>query len=165
MVWRFFKKLGIKPPSVQFSSVQLLSRVQLFATLWIAACQASLSITISWSLLRHVHRVCDAIQASHPLSSPSPPAPNPSQHQSLLWPSNPTPRHIPGENQNWNRHMYPNFHCSTIYNRTWKQPRCPLTDEWIKKLWYVYTMDYYLAVKGNAFESQWGGKPRAYYTE
>ena len=27
--------------------------------------------------------------------------------------------------------------------RTWKQPRCPLTDEWIKKLWYIYTMDYY----------------------
>ena len=37
--------------------------------------------------------------------------------------------------------------------RTWKQPRCPLTNEWIKKLWYVYTMEYYLAVKGNAFES------------
>ena len=36
--------------------------------------------------------------------------------------------------------------------RTWKQPRCPLTDEWIK-LWYIYTMEYYLAIKGNAFES------------
>ena len=32
--------------------------------------------------------------------------------------------------------------------RTWKQPRCPLTDEWIKKLWYIYTMEYYSAVKG-----------------
>ena len=32
--------------------------------------------------------------------------------------------------------------------RTWKQPRCPLTDEWIwKKLWYVYTMEYYSAIK------------------
>ena len=31
--------------------------------------------------------------------------------------------------------------------RTWKQPRCPLTDEWIKKLWYKYTMEYYLALK------------------
>ena len=30
--------------------------------------------------------------------------------------------------------------------RTWKQPRCPLTDEWIKKLWYIYTMEYYLAI-------------------
>ena len=27
--------------------------------------------------------------------------------------------------------------------RTWKQPRCPLTDEWIKKLWYIYTIEYY----------------------
>ena len=29
--------------------------------------------------------------------------------------------------------------------RTWKQPRCPLVDEWIRKLWYTYTMEYYLA--------------------
>ena len=32
--------------------------------------------------------------------------------------------------------------------RTWKQPRCPSTDEWIKKLWYIYTMEYYSAIKG-----------------
>ena len=37
--------------------------------------------------------------------------------------------------------------------RTWKQPRCLLTDEWIKKLWYVYTMEYYSAIKRNTFES------------
>ena len=37
--------------------------------------------------------------------------------------------------------------------RTWKQPRCPLTDEWINKLWYIYTMEYYSAIKRNAFES------------
>ena len=37
--------------------------------------------------------------------------------------------------------------------RTWKQPRCLSTDEWIKKLWYIYTMEYYLAIKKNAFES------------
>ena len=37
--------------------------------------------------------------------------------------------------------------------RTWKQPRCPLTDEWIKKLWYTYLMEYYSAIKKNAFES------------
>ena len=37
--------------------------------------------------------------------------------------------------------------------RTWKQPRCPSTDEWIKKLWYLYTMEYYSAMKRNAFES------------
>ena len=37
--------------------------------------------------------------------------------------------------------------------RTWKQPRRPLTDEWIKKLWYIYPMEYYSAIKRNAFES------------
>ena len=37
--------------------------------------------------------------------------------------------------------------------RTWKQPRCPSADEWIGKLWYIYTMEYYSAIKKNAFES------------
>ena len=37
--------------------------------------------------------------------------------------------------------------------RTWKQPRCPLAHEWIKKLWYIYTMEYYLAIKKYTFES------------
>ena len=37
--------------------------------------------------------------------------------------------------------------------RTWKQPRCPLIDEWIKKLRYIYTMEYYSAIKMNTFES------------
>ena len=37
--------------------------------------------------------------------------------------------------------------------RTWKQPRCPLRDEWIKKLWYMYTMEYYSAIKRNEFDS------------
>ena len=33
--------------------------------------------------------------------------------------------------------------------KTWKQPKCPLTDEWIKKMWYIYTMEYYSAIKKN----------------
>ena len=40
-----------------------------------------------------------------------------------------------------------------IIARTWKQPRCPSADEWIRKLWYIYTMEYYSAIKKNAFES------------
>ena len=40
-----------------------------------------------------------------------------------------------------------------IIARTWKQPRCPSADEWIRKLWYIYTKDYYSAIKKNTFES------------
>ena len=42
--------------------------------------------------------------------------------------------------------------------RTWKQPKCPLTDEWIKKVWYIYTVEYYSAIKRNEielFEMRW----------
>ena len=37
--------------------------------------------------------------------------------------------------------------------RTWKQPRCPSADEWLRKLRYIYTVEYYLAIEKNAFES------------
>ena len=37
--------------------------------------------------------------------------------------------------------------------RTWKQPRCPSSDEWIIKKWYIYTKEYYSAIKKNTFES------------
>jgi len=46
-------------------------------------------------------------------------------------PSNSTPGHTSGENHNSKRYMHPNIYCSTIYNnRTGKQPKCPLTEEW-----------------------------------
>ena len=89
---------SLSPTSLAHRSDQSLSPAWLFATPWIAALQAS---TLCGPMNRstpglpvphqlpeftetHVHRVSDAIQPFHPLSSPSPPAPNPSQHQSLF---------------------------------------------------------------------------------
>ena len=46
--------------------------------------------------------------------------------------------------------------------KTWKQPKCPSTDEWIKKMWCIYTMEYYSAIKKNEtmlFETTWN-RPR-----
>jgi hypothetical protein len=48
--------------------------------------------------------------------------------------------------------------CSTMFTaalfitaRSWKEPRCPSTEEWIQKMWYIYTMEYYIAIKNNEF--------------
>ena len=41
----------------------------------------------------------------------------------------------------------------TIIARIWKQPRCPSADKWIRKLWYIYTIEYYSNINKNAFES------------
>ena len=79
------------------------------------------------------------------------------------------------EKWKYNCHMTQQFHCSAytlrkpelkethntpvfiaalfIIARTWKQPRCPLADKWIRKQWYIYKMEYYSAIKKNAFES------------
>ena len=40
-----------------------------------------------------------------------------------------------------------------MISRTWKQPRCPSVDEWIRNLWYIYRMEYYSAIKKSVFES------------
>ena len=102
-VWRALKKLGIKAPSVQFSSV-----AQSCSALCDPMNHSMPGLPVHHQLPEftqtHAHRVGDAIQSSHPLSSPSPPVPHSSQHQGLFQqvnsshevaPSNPTHRHIP----------------------------------------------------------------------
>ena len=86
--WALIAKFRLKLKKVGKTTRPLSSvihHIWHFATPWTEARQASLSITNSWSLLKlNVHQVSEAIQPSHPLSSPSPPAFNISWHQSLF---------------------------------------------------------------------------------
>ena len=84
VLWTKFQLQGCWKRSVWHFSVQLLYHVRLFVIPWTAAHQASLSITNSQSLLKLMSIVSDAIQPSHSLSSPSPPAFNLSQNQGLF---------------------------------------------------------------------------------
>ena len=53
----------------------------------------------------------------------------------------------------WGDTCTPMFIALFTIARTWKQPRCPSADEWIRKPWYIDTMEYYSAIKKNTFES------------
>ena len=76
------------------------------------------------------------------------------RNNTTTWLSNPTPGPIPWGNQNWKDTCTAMF-TATLFTitRTWKHPRCPSKDEWIRKLWYIYTMECYLAIKRNTVES------------
>ena len=59
------------------------------------------------------------------------------------------------EETRWERDTCTPMFIATLFiiARTWKQPRCSSTDEWKRKLWYIFTMEYYSAIKKNIFES------------
>ena len=85
MFLKFYCLVVLKPKfNPQFSSISSLSHVRLFATPWTAAPASSVHHQLTELTRTHFHRVSDAIQPSHPLSSPSPPAFNLSQHHSLF---------------------------------------------------------------------------------
>ena len=71
------------------------------------------------------------------------------KNRTTIRPSNPTIGHIPWENHNSKKtHVPPVFTAAILtVARTWKQPKCPSIDEWIKKMWYTYTMEYYSFTK------------------
>ena len=79
--------------------------------------------------------------------------------KTTIWPSNPTTGRISWENHNSKRPVYPNIIAALFtIARAWKPPVCPSTDEWIKKVWYIYTMEYYPVKKGtNLSQLLWGG--------
>ena len=75
--------------------------------------------------------------------------PQKTKNRTTIRPSNPTRGHIPGENPN-SKTCVPVFIAALFtVARTWKQPKCPSTEEWIKKMWYIYTMEYYSVIKRN----------------
>ena len=113
----------------------VLSCGLLFATPWTVACQVPLSMEFSrqkyWSGL--------------PFSSPG----------NLPYDSAIPPMGIYPEKITILKDTCTPMFTAALFTtaRTWKQPRCPLTDEWIKKLCYIYTMEYYSTIKSNTFES------------
>jgi len=67
------------------------------------------------------------------------------------WPSTYTPRYIlqKTENRDSKGHLFINVHNIFQNNQKWEWPKCPLIDEWINKIWYTHTMEYYSTMKRN----------------
>jgi hypothetical protein len=59
----------------------------------------------------------------------------------------------PGDVPTCNKDTYSTMFIAALFiiARSWKRPRCPSTEEWIQKMWYVYTVEYYSAIKNNEF--------------
>ena len=121
---------------LQCVKVKSLSCVRLFAIPWTVAYQAPPSMGFSrqeyWSGVPLPSLMENSVEI--PLKT---------GNRTAIQPSNLTAGHTQQGNQNWKRHMYPSV-IATLFTiaRTWKQPRCSSADEWIRKLWYIYTMEY-----------------------
>jgi len=59
----------------------------------------------------------------------------------------------PKDAPTYNKDTYPSMFIAALFiiARSWKEPRCPSTEEWIQKMWYIYTTEYYSAIKNNDF--------------
>ena len=72
------------------------------------------------------------------------------QNRITIWPRNSSSRNLPQECSTpvWKRQMHPMFIAALFtIAKIWKQPKCSWVDEWIKKRWYIYTVDYYSAIR------------------
>ena len=85
--------------------------------------------------------------------------PQKTKNRTTIWSSNPTPGIYPERTMTGKDTCTPMFTAALFaIAKTWKQPKCPSTEEWIKKMWYIYTMEYYSAIKRNeilAFLATW----------
>ena len=174
--WWLYSEMG---PWWSFGSIHSLSHVQLFATPWTAACQASLSITNSWSLLKFIS-IESVMPSNHLILC----------HPLLLLPSIfPSIRVISDESGlciRWTKYWTFSFSISTSSEHSGfisfridvGYPCSPRDSKSLiqhhsskasilRKLWYLYTMEYYSAIKNNSFESvlmRWD-ETGAHYTE
>ena len=85
--------------------------------------------------------------------------PQKTENRTTIWSSNPTPGHLPRENHD-SKDTCTLMFIAALFSiaKTWKQPKCPLTEEWIRKMWCINTMEYYSAGKRNeipAFLATW----------
>ena len=71
------------------------------------------------------------------------------QYRTTIGSSSLTPGHISRENSNLKKYMQPYVHCSTSHNSQDVETTQMLTDDWIRKTWYIYTMEHYSAIKKN----------------
>ena len=86
--------------------------------------------------------------------------------RTTIWPRNLTSGHIYGKNHNLKDTCTPVFIAALfIIAKTWKQPKCPLTEERMKEIWYIHTMEYYSAVKRNNAVCSNMYWPRDYHTK
>jgi hypothetical protein len=83
------------------------------------------------------------------------------KHRSVIWSNNITPRDIPEEcNSGYSKGTCTPFYIVALFTiaKLWKQPKCFTPNKWIKKMWYLYTMEFYSATKKNeilSFASKW----------
>jgi len=85
--------------------------------------------------------------------------PQKTKYRTTISSNNPTPGIYPEKTMTRKDTRTPIFTAALFsIAKTWKQPKCPSTEEWIKKMWYIYTMEYYSAIKRNeipAFLATW----------
>ena len=74
------------------------------------------------------------------------------KNRTTIQPSNPTPGHIYPEKTIIQKESCTTMFIAALFTIARKQSKCPSTDEWIKKMWHIYTMEYYSAIKGNKIE-------------
>ena len=71
------------------------------------------------------------------------------KNRTTMWSTNPTPGHISRDNSSFWKDACTPVYTTALFTiaETWKQPKCPSTDEWMKKTWYIYTVEYYSTIK------------------